>query len=393
MMLDCVEMIRYKLLTVLVLACFLTLGVYAQEVKNVVAKVQDQAIVITYDFVNADPQKGYKVRLYAIQDGITTQLKNAVGEVGENIKPGTAKRIAWAPLTEYPNGFSATSLQFKVVAQKYYKGNFRGLDVVKVDGGTFEMGCKVGRDVDSDGSCWSSAELHDVTLTDFEITRYEITNRQYAIFLNDLGVDSLGYFQDTLYGKQKYIDISNQHSQIKYKGNKFKVVSNLYTYPVIYISWYGAAAYARWAGGNLPTEAQWEYAARGGKESKSYRYSGSNDPDTVGWHWHNSNVPGKATISVHTHPVGRKLPNELQIYDMTGNVAEWCRDTYVRYYNTNPNFNKDPYYFSGDHTHDRIIRSRFPLSYSCCPANDFRVKANPTSTYASNILGFRVVFP
>ena len=73
----------------------------------------------------------------------------------------------------------------------------------------------------------------------------------------------------------------------------------------------------------LPTEAQWEYAARGGEKSKGYKYSGSNDLDEVAWYNSNSNNA--------TNPVGMKAPNELGIYDMTGNVWEWCQDRYATY--------------------------------------------------------------
>ena len=73
----------------------------------------------------------------------------------------------------------------------------------------------------------------------------------------------------------------------------------------------------------LPTEAQWEYAARGGEKSKGYKYSGSNDLDEVAWYDSNSNNA--------TNPVGMKAPNELGIYDMTGNVWEWCQDWYDEY--------------------------------------------------------------
>ena len=74
---------------------------------------------------------------------------------------------------------------------------------------------------------------------------------------------------------------------------------------------------------DLPTEAQWEYAARGAKQSRSYKYSGSSNIDEVGWHSGNSGYT--------THVVGGKKPNESGLYDMSGNVGEWCRDWYDDY--------------------------------------------------------------
>lgn len=73
----------------------------------------------------------------------------------------------------------------------------------------------------------------------------------------------------------------------------------------------------------LPTEAQWEYAARGGKQTKKYLYSGGDDLDAVAWHYYNA--------SETTHPVKTKRPNELHLYDMSGNVWEWCADWYGSY--------------------------------------------------------------
>jgi formylglycine-generating enzyme required for sulfatase activity len=79
----------------------------------------------------------------------------------------------------------------------------------------------------------------------------------------------------------------------------------------------------------LPTEAEWEYAAHGGNKSLRYTYSGSNNMDEVAWYSSNA--------SAHTHPVGQKKPNELGIYDMSGNVSEWCSDRYDKgYYSNSP---------------------------------------------------------
>ena len=100
-------------------------------------------------------------------------------------------------------------------------------------------------------------------------------------------------------------------------------------YPVENVSWNDCQEFIKKLNARtgmkfrLPTEAEWEYAARGGNRSKGHKYSGSDNLDEVGWYCDNSDY--------HMHSVGRKKPNELGLYDMSGNVWEWCQDWYGDY--------------------------------------------------------------
>ena len=126
----------------------------------------------------------------------------------------------------------------------------------------------------------------------------------------------------------------------------------------------------------LPTEAQWEYAARGGNKSRGYMYSGSNDVDAVAWHKENS-------TDGETYPVGLKQPNELGLYDMSGNVAEWCSDyngRYTKESQTNP---------TGPSSGTRRVRRGGSFSYG---QSDCRVsnRRSEKTTYRFSTLGLRL---
>ena len=163
--------------------------------------------------------------------------------------------------------------------------------MIKVEGGTFSMGAtsEQGSDADSD-----EKPVHSVTLSDYYIGETEVTQELWEAVMG---------------------------SNPSYSKGSKKPVEN--------VSWNDCKEFItklnRLTGKNfrLPTEAEWEYAARGGKKSKGYKYSGSNTIGNVAWYGDNSGST--------THNVKTKTPNELGIYDMSGNVWEWCEDWYGNY--------------------------------------------------------------
>lgn len=186
-----------------------------------------------------------------------------------------------------------------------------GLIFTSIQGGSFSMGSK------ND----DEKPVHKVTLSSFSMSTTEVTNEQYCKFLNEK--------DNQIEGGANWLNINDVDCKIEKRGSSFFPKAGYENHPVIEVTWYGAKAYAEWAGGRLPTEAEWEYAAKG---AQNYKYAGSNNINDVSWY--NNNSDNK------THPVGQKRPNGYGLYDMTGNVWEWCNDRYGgSYYGSSPDNN------------------------------------------------------
>ncbi len=268
------------------------------------------------------------------------------------------------------NAFSREMTSLKTTGQPTHKNNIQKR-MVFVKGGTFLMGSNNGEN--------DEQPVHSVTIDDFYIGKYEVTHKEYLEFLNVNDIDSNGSFNG-----QEYIDMDDDDCAIGNENGKFYFKGSHYTdglnCPAIEVTWYGASAYCKWKGGRLPTEAEWEFASRGGIKSRGYEYSGSNRIGKVSWNSTNSRKK--------IHIVGTKQPNELGIYDMSGNVWEWCKDWYNENYYKNSSSRNPPERTSAA---VRVGRGGSWGSVSSNMRSSNRHFYPPS--LSSDFIGFRVVFP
>ena len=261
---------------------FLFSSLSAQTITNVQARQEGFEIIITYD-MEGELHEKEEIMLGISTDGGQNYkpVSNAYGDIGKHVKPGRNKEIYFL----VDDALGGKDAKFKVYADvKAPPG------MVYVEGGTFQMG--------SNSGASDEKPIHTVTVSSFFMDKTEVTQAQYR----------------------------------KVMGNNPSHFSGCDECPVESVSWHDANEYAKKVGKRLPTEAEWEYAARGGSTGSPTTYAGSNDLGALGWYSGNS---GRKT-----HPVGQKDPNELGLYDMSGNVWEWCSDRYDSdYYKNSPKNN------------------------------------------------------
>ena len=253
------------------------------------------------------------------------------------------------------------SLNYKYAKCITEKVNGVSFKMIKVEGGAFKMGAQSGNrnGTNYDSEAYSNEmPVRSVSLSDYYIGETEVTQELWEAVMG--------------------------RNPSEFKGSKKPVES---------VSWNDCQKFIKKLNQltgktfRLPTEAEWEYAARGGNKSQGYKYSGSNNIDDVAWYWGNAyNGVDKNSPAYGTHQVGTKFPNELGLYDMSGNVREWCNDRYGDYTSSSQTNPTGP--SSGD---ERVLRGGswiFNAQY-CRVAN--RVSLSPSDSRNLNN-GFRLVF-
>ncbi|MDE0019365.1 MAG: formylglycine-generating enzyme family protein [Candidatus Poribacteria bacterium] len=244
-------------------------------------------------------------------------------------------------------------------------------DMVLIPAGEFQMGSNDKTD---------EKPIHTVYIDAFYMDTYEVTNAQYKMFA-DANPQWRKTRIPTAFHNGNYLKHWNGDNYPSGKGD----------HPVTYVSWYGAMAYANWVGKRLPTEAEWEKAARGGKSGTRYP-------------WGNTISSRNANYGSHvggTTAVGNYSPNEYGLYDMAGNVLEWCMDAYYsNFYRSSPDRNplagmntvKNVDLVISDFVNDtasRVVRGGSWIHDEEHLRTAYRNEVSPTLT--NTVLGFRCV--
>ena len=320
---------------------------FTQKVTNVHFEQVGKQIHIYYNLSGEDT---YNVKVYCKTDKITdwgNPLQQVIGAVGKNQKQGANKEIYWDVLAEREK--LTGNIRFKIEVSPSVN-----IKMVFVKGGTFIMGCTS----EQNGCNSDEKPAHRVTVDDFYIGKYEITQKQWR----DIMGNNPSYFSgcdDCPVENVCWNDVQEFLKKLNEKtGQHYR----------------------------LPTEAEWEYAARGGNKSKGYQYAGSNHINNVAWYTKNSYYKGKSSHNYGTHKVGTKKANELGIYDMSGNVWEWCNDWYDDNYYHHSLQNNPQGPKSGTRL---VLRSGSWNGFADGCRVAYRLKLNPDK--GSNYVGFRVV--
>jgi formylglycine-generating enzyme required for sulfatase activity len=261
--------------------------------------------------------------------------------------------------------------------------NTMEIEMAILTGGSFYMGSPV-----DEFQRGTDETLHPVTLSPFRISTRVITNEQYAFFLNANSIAVSGLFPAGAHPDQTlvYESSGDEDWGLHFTDEGWVPVPGYEDYPAANVTWYGAAAFADYAGGRLPTEAEWEYACRAGTTSPFNTGNClSNTQANYSWEEpYNNCVNTVMTGPLKTQAAGIYPPNAFGLYDMHGNVWEWCKDWYGEYGTAGQTDPEGP--ASGT---QKVLRGGGYTNYARYCRSASRFKHLPDAHYA--FVGFRIV--
>lgn len=304
-----------------------------QSFQNIMIFQLEDTVKIKYDIFGGRDQDVHYVEMEVSSDGgrTFTLFPNSLrGDAGYGISRGINRFIVWEPLKEKIE-LDGDNFVFKLKGT--ILGNSSSIEFAKIDGSTFEMG-----DTFGEGHT-DETFVHEVTIDDFEISKFEVTNYQYSIFLKEYGQD---YVKSGEFKGEKLLYECEQG--LKIIQGQWQPAAGYEYHPVVNVTWYGANEFCRYYGYRLPTEAEWEYTAR--EKGKNIRYSVSQnlvDPFLINYDssLEKDSLPDPLNdLIINTKQAGAYPPNELGLFNLSGNVWEWCLDWYQsNYYHRSKTFN------------------------------------------------------
>ncbi len=361
-------MLRY-FITLLCFVFVSTVSSYASDYKNATARVEGNYMVFNYDLTGQSSQQyvvGIQIRtkshLYS------TRSLHLEGDIGL-VSPGQNKRIYWDVFKDFPNGIPKGATWTLLVRPRHYT-NALGMKFVYIPGGCYIMGAnkndKLARP--------DEKPPHKVCVHGFFMGEYEVTNKQFKMF--DPTHNS---------GESKLYNLNGANQ------------------PVVNVSWDSIQKYIQWLDVNtkeiyrLPTEAEWEYAARAGLKRDTYWKNAKNACKYANIYDITAHNKIKSYLQkpfpckdgyVATAPVGKFLPNRFGLYDMIGNAAEWCYDTfYTKAYSVSKTHN--PVYINPYLSLAKSVRGG--SWYSTQKDARLSARSNYMPGLISDFIGFRLV--
>lgn len=264
------------------------------------------------------------------------------------------------------NNFFPNKKNNKILAKA--KKNIEKKSAIKwisVKGGSYMMG-----DFEQ-----KTALPHQVKLSNFKISETTVTNQQFCDFLNDQG--------NKVEGGQTWVKVDTQYSRISLENGTYKVKEPYESFPVYEVSWYGAQRFCEWLGGRLPTEAEWEYTARSRGEENLYASGNKIDKKKA-----NYLIDANDTLWHSVFPVKSFPANDLDVYEMSGNILEWCFDWFDKNYYSESEINNPKGPKNGEL---KVVRGGAWCFNQDQAKTFYRGAAKPSSR--NNYTGFRVVIP